>query len=468
MAEIPSARPEKPFVTPPEVLAYFREKRQAPRFSWLDVFAEEHARAFTVAKAVDAELLDAFRRTLDGALERSEGFDTWKTAMEAELKRLGWDRPREVKDPQLRDRSRTVDFTRPRRLRTIFWSNMNAARAAGQWDRIQRTKRALPMLLYVRTTASDPRPEHLAWAGIILPVDHPFWRTHFPPNGWGCKCTVRQITLREAARLLEAKKGRDGIFYVDQPPDDGPPRLFTNRRTGAVAEVPAGIDPGWHTNPGLARSKAAIDQATTTLSRLTEPTPAASAAAGREVARETVAEIVASPAFEQHHASALRIRRAQKGLIKAREEAAGRRLAPAERQAAELAAADAAPFTDAAMPVAVAPERLAGFLDGRPGLAVMTDRAIGHGADRHPTAAAEFGAIQTMLDQGEIHVDTEDPNQLWAFGEVEGDRKMAKLTFDGLRRLWFVTTFFGRLRKNYRANQLARRATQKKLLDEGE
>ncbi|PCI58588.1 MAG: hypothetical protein COB35_13485, partial [Gammaproteobacteria bacterium] len=28
-----------------------------------------------------------------------------------------------------------------------------------------------------------------------------------------------------------------------------------NKRTGEVTEVPRGIDPGWHTNPGLSRQK---------------------------------------------------------------------------------------------------------------------------------------------------------------------------------------------------------------------
>ena len=33
-----------------------------------------------------------------------------------------------------------------------------------------------------------------------------------------------------------------------------PTRRFTNNRTGEIDTVPVGIDPGWHTNPGLARA----------------------------------------------------------------------------------------------------------------------------------------------------------------------------------------------------------------------
>jgi hypothetical protein len=238
---------------PAEVLRFFRDKQLRPRFSWLDVWAEEHGYAFTVAKATETDVLTAFRGAIDRALERGLPFEQFRRDITAELARIGWGGPHDVRDPDTGE-VRRVDFTAPRRLRTIFWSNMRAARAAGQWERAQRTKRMLPFFLYVETTADDPRIEHLDFVGIILPVDHPFWRTHFPPNGWGCKCAVRQITAAEAKRLLARPEGQGGITYRDTPPPIVR-RSFVNRRTGEVTEVPLGIDPGWHTNPGLARAE---------------------------------------------------------------------------------------------------------------------------------------------------------------------------------------------------------------------
>ncbi|MDG3580406.1 phage minor head protein [Rhizobium sp. YJ-22] len=254
------------FATPPEVTGYFDRKTLKPAFSWLDVFADEHAYAFTVAKATEVELLTSFRNTISSAIANGQGFDNWKKDISAELQRLGWYGPRMVKDPTGVDPDRMVNFASDRRLKTIFWSNANSARAAGQWERAQRSKRGLPYFLYIRTTSADPRPEHLAWVGIILPVDHLFWKTHFPPNGWLCKCQVRQISAREAARLLGTSRviGKDDdgnditIRYSDQVPDLGPDLDFKNRRTGEIIKVPPGIDPGWHTNPGLARASTLI------------------------------------------------------------------------------------------------------------------------------------------------------------------------------------------------------------------
>jgi hypothetical protein len=269
---------ERGFRTPPEITRYFADKGLRPAFSWLDVWGQEHAYAFTVAKAVETELLALFKNSIQRALENGQGFETWRQGLVPELQRLGWYGKRRVDDPTGAWNSKVVDFSRPRRLETIFWSNVRSARAAGQWERIQRTKRGLPYLLYVRTTSAEPRPQHLAWAGTILPVDHIFWATHFPPNGWHCKCSVRQISRYEYAQL----EGKDG-YSIEPPTIETKP--FVNARTGEVLHVPAGIDPGWGTNPGLARARTLIDNVTKQFE-----------AAGETAARARISELMDSPA----------------------------------------------------------------------------------------------------------------------------------------------------------------------------
>ena len=248
------AQPRRGFAPPSEVPEYFERKALAPAFKWLDVWGEEHSYAFMVSGAVELELTRTFRDSIATALRDGQSFETWRLKIREDLSRLGWYGPRVVSDPEGLEPDRIVDFSSTRRLRTIFWANMNSARAAGQWQRAQRTKKYLPYFLYIRTTSKDPREEHLEWVGIILPVDHPFWQTHFPPNGWGCKCQVMQITEREAKRLLALKPEPGGIRYTTEVPDLGPPVMHRNRRTGEITMVPAGIDPGWHTNPGYARA----------------------------------------------------------------------------------------------------------------------------------------------------------------------------------------------------------------------
>jgi hypothetical protein len=259
--------------TPPEILDYFRGKDLAPRFSWLDVWGEEHAHAFTVAGVTETRVLSEFKAAIDKAIANGTGFEAFKADMKERLTPHGWWGPRQVADPEGRWKAKTVDFTRPGRLETTFWSNVRSARAAGQWNRIQRTKESRPYLVYVRSVAERKRPEHLAWVGTILPVDHPWWRSHFPPNGWGCKCGAQQLDQEDRDQYL----AKDG--YSEEPEDFGVAD-YVNKRTGEVAKVPRGIDPGWHTNPGLARARTLVDQLTGVL-----------ADAGPQRAQETIAKL---------------------------------------------------------------------------------------------------------------------------------------------------------------------------------
>jgi SPP1 gp7 family putative phage head morphogenesis protein len=246
------------FQTPPEILDYFRDKNLKPGFSWLDVWGEEHAHAFTVAGVTETRVLSEFAEAIDKALTAGTGFEAFKADMQARLTPRGWWGPKVVSDPTGKWKDKTVDFTKPGRLETTFWSNVRSARAAGQWNRIQRTKESRPYLVYVRSIAERKRPEHLAWVGTIKPVDDSWWRTHYPPNGWGCKCSVQQLDQEDRDAYL----AQDG--YSEDAPDFGEVD-YVNRRTGEVTKVPRGIDPGWQTNPGLARAQTLVTQLTETL-----------------------------------------------------------------------------------------------------------------------------------------------------------------------------------------------------------
>ncbi len=262
--------PRRGFQTPAEVTDFFDQKVLRPAFSWQDVWAQEHAYAFTVAKATELELLNTFKASISEALAKGQGFETWRKDLLPQLAAIGWDQPKLVDDLTGQQPPRMVDFTAPRRLQTIFQANMATARSAGQWNRAQRTKGGLPYILYVRTSSAEPRLEHLTWVGLILHVDDPFWQTHWPPNGWGCKCSIRQITGRERDKLLSTPPGDGGISYTTDVPDNGPPRIFTNSRTGEVTSVPAGIDPGWGGNPGLDRAQTLVTRVTQQLEQASE------------------------------------------------------------------------------------------------------------------------------------------------------------------------------------------------------
>ena len=105
-----------------------------------------------------------------------------------------------------------------------------------------------PYFLYRLGPSQEHRTEHVQWNGLILPVDDPWWNTHYPPNGWGCKCHIRQISQRERDRLAKGGRYRLSAPTIEE-------REWINKRTGEITRVPNGIDPGWNINPGRDRNQ---------------------------------------------------------------------------------------------------------------------------------------------------------------------------------------------------------------------
>ncbi len=241
-----------PGPVPKEALTFFRAKGFKIGFDHRDVWAQEHATAFTVAKAMNMDILTAIRGSVDNALEMGMTYREYSQQLTPLLQKLGWWGKQLVDDP-LTGETVAAQLGSPRRLKTIYDANLRSARAAGQWERAQRSKKTHPYLVYELGPSENHRPEHVSWAGIMLPIDDPFWITHFVPNGWGCKCRIRTVSKREYARLKAT--GR----YTTQAPEielvD-----WVNGRTGEVQQIPKGIDPGWHTNPGkIGREKQATE-----------------------------------------------------------------------------------------------------------------------------------------------------------------------------------------------------------------
>lgn len=93
-----------------------------------------------------------------------------------------------------------------------------------------------PFWVYRHGGSLEPRPQHLAWDGLVLPSDHPFWATHFPPNDWGCSCRVFGARSRETARRVGGKPD----LQLEDGWDNVQPKTGT----------PVGVGKGWDYAPG--------------------------------------------------------------------------------------------------------------------------------------------------------------------------------------------------------------------------
>lgn len=96
-------------------------------------------------------------------------------------------------------------------LDNVFRTNIQNAYGHGRWQQQQRNKAKRPYLMYSAINDSRVRPSHLALNRIVLPIDHPFWLTHYPPLGFRCRCTVIALTEKQALKY--------GITPDDQLPE---------------------------------------------------------------------------------------------------------------------------------------------------------------------------------------------------------------------------------------------------------
>lgn len=225
---------------PEEALRYFRSKGYKPGFAWQDVWQGEHTRAFTVAKAMRLDILADIREGLDQALAQGKTFEEFKRNLKPLLVDKGWWGRAEMTDPKTGEVSK-VQLGSTRRLRIIYDTNIRMAHAAGDWAKIERNRQARPYLMYDPVGDRRTRPLHRSWGGTVLPIDDPWWDTHYPPNGWRCRCRVRQLAYADLARL--------GLqVAVEAPTIEMKPWL--NNRTGQTEWVADGIDPGFGYNPG--------------------------------------------------------------------------------------------------------------------------------------------------------------------------------------------------------------------------
>lgn len=212
-----------------EAIAFFRQKARVPTEHWTDVWRIAHAQGFMVAGAATDELLDDFQQSLRKALEQGTTLQTFRSDFDAIVEKHGW----------------SYTGTPGWRSSIIYDTNLSTAYSAGRYAQLTEpeTLEAFPYWTYLHGDSQRPRPQHLAWNGLTLRADDPFWNSHYPPNGWRCSCRVAPTSEAELGRM-----GKSG-------PDAAPPivmRNWTNPHTGAVHQVPIGIDPGFDYNVGKA------------------------------------------------------------------------------------------------------------------------------------------------------------------------------------------------------------------------
>ena len=208
-------------------VAFFRQKlgNLVPTRTWRDMQGAAHDSGFMVAGAQKADLLASLAAAIDRAQAEGTSLEAFRKDFRAAVAATGWT-------------GWTGEGTaggEAWRTRTIYVTNTKTAYHAGRLAQLRAGNYAYWVYRH-NDSVRHPRPEHLSWDGITLPPDHPWWNTHYTPNGWGCECFIVGARSLAGARRLGGK------------PDKALPAGWDSidPATGA----PPGIDEGWGYMPG--------------------------------------------------------------------------------------------------------------------------------------------------------------------------------------------------------------------------
>lgn len=199
-----------------EAETFFKQKLNIPTNHWDDLWKAEQAKGFMSAGAVKADLIVDLRDAVDKSIAGELDLKEFQGRFDEIVQKHGWQ----------------YNGGRNWRSELIWDVNIRTSYQAGRWQQFEdMAADGKPvMLCYVHAAGvMHPRPEHVALNGTTLPMNDPFWNSHYPPNGWRCHC-----------RAVSA--GDDPVVRPFKGWNKNDPK------TGA----PVGIDKGWDYNVGQA------------------------------------------------------------------------------------------------------------------------------------------------------------------------------------------------------------------------
>jgi len=219
-----------------DAIAFFRQKVNLPTEAWDDLWRGMHSRAFVVAGAGKAELLSDLRQAVDKAISQGTTLAEFRKDFDSIVATHGWN----------------YKGGRGWRSAIIYDTNLAVAYDAGHYKARNdpAVLAARPYLRYLASRSANPRKEHMQWYNLVLRHDDPFWDTHTPRNGWGCKCGVTTVSQRELEELQKEFEDSGTPIRTKGPGIEHYDHI--DRKTGEITQVPKGIDPGWDYNPGQA------------------------------------------------------------------------------------------------------------------------------------------------------------------------------------------------------------------------
>ena len=169
---------EIPAITFEKAKDFLASKIPMTKSEWLKLEPKLRFRAFTVAKLGQAELIDRVKKELVKSIQSGTGVaQTWD-----EFKKLA---------------EKSIDNFSPWYWETVFRTNAQSSYVAGKLQRYEGTGAKAYQLMVIddsRTTDICKNLLRKSGYGMVLPVDHEFWKKYgFPPYHFNCRTSVRAV-----------------------------------------------------------------------------------------------------------------------------------------------------------------------------------------------------------------------------------------------------------------------------------
>lgn len=185
--------------------------------------AEIKIRAFTVSGLSKGEELHTVLKAIQRAIDEGTTFKDFQEDCEEIFDRRGF------------------SGKNPYRVANIFQTNIQTAYNVGRYEQLQAETDILQYWLYDAINDGHVRKTHLAMDGRIYPANHPVWNSWYPPNGYGCRCSVSGLTQDQ----VESQ----GLAVQKEDPTTSSTEVV-DKETGVITtEPPMKPDEGFGTNP---------------------------------------------------------------------------------------------------------------------------------------------------------------------------------------------------------------------------
>lgn len=179
-----------------EAAEFIASKPVVARDVYNQLLPELKARAFTIAGIESANVVQDIRDTI-ATLPQGGDWSKIKKQLVDELHPF-------LANPENPDNTAAAE----RRAELLIRTHGFQAYQASSYAVMDRQRDAFPFWQYLSMQDGRVRHTHAALDGKVLPADHPFWDTHFPPWEWGCRCTAVPLTEADAAEIRAEDAGK--------------------------------------------------------------------------------------------------------------------------------------------------------------------------------------------------------------------------------------------------------------------